>query len=453
MFALGVPSARALYADEFTALSMRNAVPSGANKLRNSRHFGAVAGAPGVLPENWNCYPAGGLSYAVVGTGTVAVTNPAGTVPYIDIRFSGTLGAGAESYLVLDGDVIPGAAGQAWTGSAWVAAVGTAAGLDYFNVAAQFKDAGGGWLGAAQAGNVALTAAPTRYAGSGTAPANTAFIAPVFVFGARAGAVDTTVRLAGFQVEQAAAATAFVPTSADDGDWDTKMWWGPDQIYNNEQQYYPHVAEDGTRKSGGVNPLAVSGSVLTITASRTPAGAATGQPYVSGVLCGHRKLQRRYGYVEGRLRIPPGQGLWPALWLRPWPDDGTWGEIDIVETVGENPLILYNTVHSGTYAEGVHRMNNADGGHATPFSALGVDPTAGFNLYGVDWREDRIVFYFNRRPTKSVVTPPECKTNMAPIINFALGGDWAGAVVETSPSQIPAQYQVDYVRWWDRLPF
>ena len=49
----------------------------------------------------------------------------------------------------------------------------------------------------------------------------------------------------------------------------------------------------------------------------------------------------RYGRVEAKIRLPQGQGMWPAFWMMPaeniyggWPASG---EIDIMEMVGLAP--------------------------------------------------------------------------------------------------------------------
>ncbi|KAL0840437.1 hypothetical protein ABMA28_015691 [Loxostege sticticalis] len=59
----------------------------------------------------------------------------------------------------------------------------------------------------------------------------------------------------------------------------------------------------------------------------------------------------RYGCVEVRAKLPAGDWLWPAIWLRPaFNAYGTWpasGEIDLVESRGNRDMLL-NDVHIGT---------------------------------------------------------------------------------------------------------
>ena len=62
----------------------------------------------------------------------------------------------------------------------------------------------------------------------------------------------------------------------------------------------------------------------------------------------------RYGRIEARIKLPDGQGMWPAFWLLPQNDRyGTWagsGEIDILEAVnlgGDGRNDIHGTIHFG----------------------------------------------------------------------------------------------------------
>ena len=88
--------------------------------------------------------------------------------------------------------------------------------------------------------------------------------------------------------------------------------WG-----NNEAQSYDETG------------VSVSEGVLSLTASIDEQG----QIY-SGKLTTAGKHSFKYGYIEARIRLPHGRGLWPAFWMMPegqldgWPLEG---EIDILE--------------------------------------------------------------------------------------------------------------------------
>jgi len=71
--------------------------------------------------------------------------------------------------------------------------------------------------------------------------------------------------------------------------------------------------------------------------------------YTSARLKTHGKFATGYGRIEARLKLPRGQGIWPAFWMLgdnidqvPWP---ACGEIDIVELIGHEPGTLYGTLH------------------------------------------------------------------------------------------------------------
>src|SRR5438552_1554566 len=74
---------------------------------------------------------------------------------------------------------------------------------------------------------------------------------------------------------------------------------------------------------------------LVIRAVRTASG------YTSARLKTQGKFTTTYGKIEARMRIPYGQGLWPAFWMLGsdidpvgWPG---CGEIDIMENIGREP--------------------------------------------------------------------------------------------------------------------
>src|SRR5208337_734239 len=55
----------------------------------------------------------------------------------------------------------------------------------------------------------------------------------------------------------------------------------------------------------------------------------------------------KYGRVEAKIKIPYGQGIWPAFWMlgedidiNGWPD---CGEIDIMENIGKEPGLIHGT--------------------------------------------------------------------------------------------------------------
>ena len=78
--------------------------------------------------------------------------------------------------------------------------------------------------------------------------------------------------------------------------------------------------------------------------------------YTSARLKTQRLFAQAYGRFEARIRIPRGQGLWPAFWmLGANIDSAAWprsGEIDIMENIGREPAVVHGTLHGPGYSGG-----------------------------------------------------------------------------------------------------
>src|SRR5262249_4708868 len=76
--------------------------------------------------------------------------------------------------------------------------------------------------------------------------------------------------------------------------------------------------------------------------------------YTSATLVTRRKFSQAYGRFEARIKIPYGQGIWPAFWMLGNDiDTGHWpncGEIDIMENIGREPSIVHGTFHGPGYS-------------------------------------------------------------------------------------------------------
>jgi beta-glucanase (GH16 family) len=151
-----------------------------------------------------------------------------------------------------------------------------------------------------------------------------------------------------------------------------------------------------------------------------------------------------YGFAEARIKIPAGQGLWPAFWLMPEASittgvshDGN-GEIDIMETLDNAPATVYGTVHR----HGLQQQNTL---HAN------TDLSAGWHTFAVDWEPDHITWYVDGKSYGTVTDPSMIPTEaMYPIFDLAVGGDWAG--MPDATTRFPATMDVDEVRIWQKTP-
>ena len=98
------------------------------------------------------------------------------------------------------------------------------------------------------------------------------------------------------------------------------------------------------------------------------------------------KFEFQYGYVEARIKLPRGNGVWPAFWMLGqnidsvnWP---SCGEIDIVEAVNTENKI-YATCHWF-----------AGGGHADYGTNTNTD-AGQFHVYTLLWNNEIIRIIFN----------------------------------------------------------
>ena len=156
-----------------------------------------------------------------------------------------------------------------------------------------------------------------------------------------------------------------------------------------------------------------------------------------------------YGKIEARLKIPSGQGLWPAFWMLGedvssigWPD---CGEIDIMENIGNRPETVRGTLHGPGYYR--------DDGIWADYTLSGQKFADNFHLFSIEWEPDQIRWYVDNQlysilgindvPGKWVFDHP-----FFILINVAVGGYWPGYPDETS--HFPQFMRVDYVRIYSK---
>ncbi|MGI5162204.1 family 16 glycosylhydrolase [Microbispora sp. CA-102843] len=163
--------------------------------------------------------------------------------------------------------------------------------------------------------------------------------------------------------------------------------------------------------------------------------------YTSGRILTADKFSQAYGRFEASIKIPKGQGIWPAFWML---GGGNWpntGEIDIMENVGNTPNTVYGTVHGPGYSGG-----SGVGGNRTIGAALGD----AFHTYRVDWSPNLIVWYLDGSEYFRV-TPADIRGNQWVfdhpfflILNVAVGGYWPGN--PDSTTSFPQTMLIDWVR-------
>ncbi|MCS5507494.1 glycoside hydrolase family 16 protein [Curtobacterium flaccumfaciens] len=181
---------------------------------------------------------------------------------------------------------------------------------------------------------------------------------------------------------------------------------------------------------------------LVITAHREADGS-----YSSARLKSESTYTAQYGRIEARIRIPRGQGIWPAFWMLGadigqvgWP---ACGEIDVMENVGYEPGIVHGTVHGPGYS-GAQGISAA---YTNPSGAAFADD---FHVYGVDWRPGSITWTVDgvayRTVTRSDVGSATWVFDKPffVILNVAVGGNWPGS--PDASTRFPQQMTIDWLR-------
>jgi len=202
---------------------------------------------------------------------------------------------------------------------------------------------------------------------------------------------------------------------------------------NHELQYYTARPEN----------LRVAGGMLVIEARRED---YRGMQYTSARIKTAGLVERRYGRFEARIKLPRGQGIWPAFWML-GADIGTagWprsGEIDIMENIGREPGLVHGTVHGPGYS-GEHGFGAAA---ALPAGQRYADD---FHLYAVEWEPGEIRWYRDGQQyhtARAGKVPGEWvfEHPFFMLLNLAVGGDWPGK--PDAGTAFPQQMLVDYVR-------
>jgi beta-glucanase (GH16 family) len=162
-------------------------------------------------------------------------------------------------------------------------------------------------------------------------------------------------------------------------------------------------------------------------------------PYTSGMVStqrpGRTLFAFRYGFVQARVWIPRGSGLWSAFWLLD-AHGNEEPEIDIAENLGQKPDLVDQFVHWLDYAGGRQQFGNE-------LSVPGMYD--GWHTYAVDWEPDALTFYVDGTRTWVMDYRPAIpQQDMIVIANLAVGGYYA----KTPPpsTKFPTALRFDFIR-------
>ncbi|MFD9380662.1 ricin-type beta-trefoil lectin domain protein [Streptomyces sp. NPDC059999] len=228
-------------------------------------------------------------------------------------------------------------------------------------------------------------------------------------------------------------------TAPDPAKWQTETG---DNVNNHERQYYT---------AGNANAALDGQGHLVITARReNPANYSCWYgrcAYTSARLNTAGRFTQTYGHVEARLKVPRGQGMWPAFWMLGndigqvgWPASG---EIDVMENVGFEPSTVHGTLHGPGYSGsgGIGAAHTLPGGQAFADA---------FHTFAVDWAPDSVTWsvdgtvYQRRTPADLGGRAWAFNKPFFLILNLAVGGYWPGD--PDAGTTFPQQLVVDHVR-------
>lgn len=224
-------------------------------------------------------------------------------------------------------------------------------------------------------------------------------------------------------------ADEFSGTSLDLSKWEPQIGgggWG-----NNELQYYTARPENIQVGSGSLKIIALDEDYL-------------GSNYTSARLRTKGLADFAFGKMEARLKLPPGQGLWPAFWMLPSETYyGTWpagGEIDIMEYLGHQTSTSYSTIHAAP------PLTSSGTTYVLP-SGNFVDD---FHLFRAEWEPNVLRFYVDgvlistKNPASVAPAPWRFDRIFHLLLNLAVGGNWPGP--PDANTVFPAIVEADWVR-------
>lgn len=215
--------------------------------------------------------------------------------------------------------------------------------------------------------------------------------------------------------------------------------WG-----NNELQTYTSSAENASVQNGDLVIRAVK---------------KKGNKYSSARLKTQGKRAWHYGKIAARIKLPYGQGIWPAFWML-GNDIGTvgWprcGEIDVMEMIGGGEGrddTAYGTVHWAD-VNGVHVQRSSNPPYRLPDPEIYHDD---YHVFEIEWSSTTLTWridgdaFFSTPIGAGQPSMEELHQPFFIILNVAVGGRWPGN--PNRSTVFPQEMRVDWVRVYQPAP-
>ncbi len=220
--------------------------------------------------------------------------------------------------------------------------------------------------------------------------------------------------------------------SIDESIWNFDLGTGNNGWGNNELQFYTDRSENIFVENGYLNIVARQESF-------------NGRAYTSARINTKAKFEQERGIFEARIKLPAGQGIWPAFWLLGadisevgWPN---CGEIDIMEYRGQEPNKIAGTVHGPGYSA----AQSVGDTFVLPDGRFDED----FHVFKMEWGINNLSFYvddvlYNQINPANVPGLWVFDDPFFIILNMAVGGDYVGS--PNNSTVFPQTMQIDYIR-------
>ncbi|MGI9341658.1 MAG: Ig-like domain-containing protein [Gammaproteobacteria bacterium] len=249
--------------------------------------------------------------------------------------------------------------------------------------------------------------------------------------------------------------------------WNYDLGYGPNGFGwgNDEWQLYTDSSENIRIEDGNL--------VITALCPVEPCGVRDGT-ITSARITTLDNFEFRYGKVVARIKMPVGQGTWPAFWSlgANFPDVG-WprsGEIDFVEVFNNT----YNSPADSATAErtttsAMHWCDErivpnpsascfGEGGRIFDTARLDTGGSLGddFQIWEADWTADRVTVSINGIQYFELEIDPatmeEFRREFFLILNVAMGGTLgSGGEPPQGDETFPQTMLVDYVRVYQQV--
>lgn len=249
-----------------------------------------------------------------------------------------------------------------------------------------------------------------------------------------------------------------------DGAYYGSAGWG-----NTENQVYTEDPENSYLKDGNLviemfyNPRHELIDPLKVNPKYTHIPKCPDCHYTSARLVTEKKHSFQYGRIETRIKLPRGQGLWPALWMlaenSDWPRTG---EIDIMEYRGDKTSRLFTTLHYGDgWQEGQHMLDGVENDLEYKLYNEYTEIIFEWNPWDVKWFvngklwswESKYPTTYHPKPNQNITWPWDRPYYL--IVNMATYGGFTGWLTPISDEIDPTftvekerdmRFYVDYIR-------